>query len=94
MKTPYQDGECKGGVKRTYWTRDMAIQARRAMRVETEAALARKGKKYAKTDRVKALDEKWGEYCETQRSIAEGQALLREHPGIDRQEHDFPRRKG
>ena len=94
MKIPYQDDSVKGNTRRRYWTRDMAVQARRVMRLEMEAALADKGKKYAKPDCAKALDEKWGEYCESQRSIAEGQAMLREHPGIDRRENNFARRKG
>mgnify|MGYP001568502743 CR=1 FL=1 len=94
MKTPYADGSVKGGVKRTYWTRDMAVQARRVLRQKMESDLLKKGKKYVKADKSKALDEKWGEYCEQQRSVEEGQALLREHPGIDRREHNFPHRKG
>lgn len=94
MKLPYQDDTVKGGVKRAYWPRDMVVQARRVMRKEMDAALLAKGTNYAKADRVKALNERWGEYCESQRSIPEGQALLREHPGIDRQEHDFAHRKG
>ena len=94
MKTPHRTESVKEGVKRTYWTRDMAVQGRRVIRQTVEATLANKGKKWSKADRQKAVDDRWGEYCETERSIDEGQAMLREHPCIDRQEHDFPRRKG
>lgn len=93
VKIPHKDDSTKGGQKRTYWTRDMANQGRRVLRKQLESELAAKGQKWTQADKVKALNERWGEYCETQRSIGEGQAMLREHPGIDRQERDFPHRK-
>jgi hypothetical protein len=94
MKTPHKDESVKEGLKRTYWTRDMAVQGRRVARLAVETTLAKKGKKWSKADRQKAVDERWGQFCESQHSIADGQAMLREHPGIDRQEHNFARRKG
>ncbi len=94
MKIPHKDEPIKGGTKRTYWTRDMAVQGRRVVRKAVETEVAAKGKRYSANDRKKMVDERWGEYCETQRSIGEGQALLRDYPGIDRQERDFAHRKG
>lgn len=93
MKIPHQDGETKGGVKRTYWTADMAQQGRRIVRKQVEAECLKKNKRYSQADRAKAVDERWGEYCETQRSVDEGRALIAGHPGIDANEHNFAHRK-
>lgn len=71
MKTPYRDEKVKGGLKRTYWPRGDAQEQRREMRLKMESQLAKKGKKWTTADKVKALDEKWGEYCETQRELGE-----------------------
>lgn len=71
MKIPFRDEQVKEGTKRTYWPRGDALDKRRAMRIEMESALARKGKRYTKADRVKALNDRWGEFCESQRSIEE-----------------------
>ena len=65
------DADGRGTFKRTYWPRGDALDKRREMRKAMEADLAKKGKKYALADKKKALDERWGEYCETQRSTDE-----------------------
>jgi hypothetical protein len=71
MKIPYRDEEIKGGMKRTYWPRGDAADKRRTMRAKMESELAKKGKKYSVSDKKKALDERWGQYCEIQRSLEE-----------------------
>ena len=69
---PYaEESDGKGTSKRTYWPRGDAMDKRRDMRKQLESELAAKGKKYAVADKKKALDERWGEYCETRRSLEE-----------------------
>jgi hypothetical protein len=69
---PHKDeSDGKGTFKRTYWPRGDAMDRRRAMRKQLESELAAKGKRYAVSDKKKALDERWGEYCEKPRSLEE-----------------------
>ena len=68
---PSKDEKVKGGVKRKYWTRDAAIAKRRALRVKMESELASKGKNWSKADRQACLNDRWGEYCSSQRDEGE-----------------------
>lgn len=69
---PFKDeSDGKGTFKRTYWPRGDAMAKRREMRKNLESELVAKGKKWAISDKAKALDEKWGRYCEKQRSLEE-----------------------
>jgi hypothetical protein len=69
---PYsEERDGKGAVKRVYWPKGDAMDKRRAMRGQMEAALAKQGKNYRLADKKKMLDERWGEYCETRRSLDE-----------------------
>jgi hypothetical protein len=71
MPTPFKDESDGKTFKRVYWPRGDADEKRRQIRREMESQLARQGKKRTQTDKKKALDERWGEYCETQRSLEE-----------------------
>lgn len=68
---PYRDESNNGTHKRTYWPRGDAMGKRLEIGKKTLNELASKGKKYTKEDRAKVVNEKWGEYCETQRSLDE-----------------------
>lgn len=69
---PYaEESNGKGTYKRTYWPRGDAMDKRRELRRRLECELAAKGKKWAVADKKKALDARWGEYCETRRSLEE-----------------------
>lgn len=72
---PFKDeSDGRGKFKRTYWPRGDAEDKRRAMRKQLEAELAAKGKNYSASDRQKALNDRWGEYCDTRRSLDEMQS--------------------
>jgi hypothetical protein len=76
---PFKDeSDGKGTTKRTYWPRGDAMEKRREMRKQLEVDLAAKGKKWAITDKQKALDEKWGRYCEKPRSLEEINRSIRD----------------
>ena len=47
----------------------MTVRAK--MRKKLESELAAKGKNWKVGDKQKALDERWGQFCETQRSVEE-----------------------
>lgn len=69
---PYaEERDAKGTIKRTYWPRGDALDKRRAMRSQMETELAKKGKNWRTEDKRKALDERWGEYCEKRRTLEE-----------------------
>lgn len=69
---PYaEDRDGKGTLKRTYWPRGDAMDKRREMREQLESDLAKKSKKWVVADKKKALDDKWGQYCDTRRSLDE-----------------------
>ena len=69
---PHNDeSDGKGTFKRTYWPRGDAKDKRRELRGQLERELAAKGKKWAVADKKKALNERWGEFCETQHSLEE-----------------------
>jgi hypothetical protein len=47
------------------------MDKRRELRKQLESELAAKGKQWKTDDKRKALDERWGEFCEKRRSLDE-----------------------